>query len=50
MVMAHQADIKEFEKASGSAKDSSIKGFATRQLPVLRMHLDSARAISKLKM
>lgn len=50
MVMAHQADIKEFQKASGSAKDSSVKGFATRQLPVLRMHLDSAQAISKIKM
>jgi len=50
MVMAHQNDIKEFEKASANAKDTSIKGFATRQLPVLRMHLDSARAISKMKM
>lgn len=50
MVMAHQNDIREFEKASGSAKDTSIKGFATRQLPILRMHLDSARAISKIKM
>jgi putative membrane protein len=50
MVMAHQNDIKEFEKASGSAKDADVKGFASRNLPVLRMHLDSAQAISKMKM
>jgi putative membrane protein len=50
MVMAHQNDIKEFEKASGSAKDADIKGFATKNLPVLRMHLDSAQALSKMKM
>jgi len=50
MVMAHQNDIKEFEKASNNAKDADVKGFATRNLPVLRMHLDSAQAISKMKM
>lgn len=50
MVMAHQADINEFKKASTGAKDADVKGFATRNLPVLQMHLDSARAISKIKM
>lgn len=50
MVEAHKVDINEFEKAAANAKDSSIKNFAARQLPVLRMHLDSAQAISKMKM
>lgn len=50
MVMAHQMDVAEFEKASKNAKDADMKAFATKNLPVLRMHLDSARAISKMKM
>jgi putative membrane protein len=50
MVMAHETDINEFKKASANAKDGNIKEFASRNLPVLQMHLDSARAISKIKM
>jgi putative membrane protein len=50
MVMAHENDVREFEKASNSAKDADVKAFATKNLPILRMHLDSARAISKMKM
>ncbi|QEC43383.1 DUF4142 domain-containing protein [Pseudobacter ginsenosidimutans] len=47
MVNDHEKDIKAFEKAAASSSDSTIKGFASRTLPVLRVHLDSARAISK---
>jgi len=50
MVMAHEHDINEFQRASTNLKDSSLRGFATRNLPILKMHLDSARAISKVKM
>ena len=47
MVSDHQKDIQEFEKASNNLSDGEVKGFATRTLPVLRAHLDSAQSISK---
>ena len=31
-------------------KDQECLGFAAKTLPVLRMHLDSAKAINKAKM
>jgi putative membrane protein len=45
MVNDHKDDIDAFEKASKDANDADIKAFATKTLPVLRMHLDSAKAI-----
>jgi putative membrane protein len=50
MVMDHQEDVSEFQKASTSVKDADLKAFASRNLPVLKTHLDSAKAISKMKM
>ncbi|HZH00107.1 MAG TPA: DUF4142 domain-containing protein [Flavisolibacter sp.] len=50
MVSAHQMDVSDFQRASNNLKDTALKGFATRTLPVLRMHLDSAKAISKIKL
>ena len=50
MVEDHQEDIKEFEKASNNLSDGEIKAFATRTLPTLKTHLDSAKVISKGKM
>jgi putative membrane protein len=50
MVMDHQEDVSEFQKASTNTKDADLKGFASRNLPVLKTHLDSAKAISKMKM
>jgi putative membrane protein len=47
MVDDHQKDIRAFEKAASGSSDSTIKGFASRTLPILRMHLDSAKAIHK---
>lgn len=47
MVNDHEKDIKSFEKAAASSTDNTLKDFATRTLPVLRMHLDSAQAIQK---
>lgn len=47
MVNDHEEDVKKFEKAAKESADASIKDFATRTLPTLRMHLDSARAINK---
>lgn len=50
MVMDHQEDVSEFQKASTNVKDADLKAFASRNLPVLKTHLDSAKAISKMKM
>jgi putative membrane protein len=50
MQTAHKMDISKFESASNTATDADLKGWAGKQLPVLRMHKDSADAIAKMKM
>jgi len=45
MVDDHQKDIDDFEKASNNGNDADVKAFASKTLPVLRTHLDSAKAI-----
>jgi putative membrane protein len=47
MVKDHEEAIDLFEKASGKVKDSEVKTFADNNLPKLRMHLDSAKAVQK---
>jgi putative membrane protein len=47
MVSDHREDVNKFQVSSNNAKDTAVKGFATRTLPVLRTHLDSAQAINK---
>ena len=46
MVDDHKEDISEFEKCSNNAADADLKAFASKTLPVLRMHLDSAKVIN----
>jgi putative membrane protein len=46
MVSDHKKDISLFEKESKNGKDSDLRSFATRTLPTLRMHLDSATSIN----
>ena len=46
MVDYHKEDIDEFEKCSNNSKDADLKAFAAKTLPVLRTHLDSAKAIN----
>ena len=46
MVDDHKKDVDKFEDASNNAKDAAVKAFAAKTLPVLRVHLDSARAIN----
>ncbi len=41
----HSKVISKFENASNTAADPDLKAWATKQLPILRMHLDSAKAI-----
>jgi putative membrane protein len=50
MLKDHDKDISQFEKASNSATDPAIKAFATKNLPTLKMHKDSAQALSKMKL
>ncbi|QMU30103.1 DUF4142 domain-containing protein [Adhaeribacter radiodurans] len=42
MVEDHQKDISEFEEASKN-EDADVKGFASKTLPVLKMHLEMAQ-------
>ncbi|MCU7552166.1 DUF4142 domain-containing protein [Chitinophagaceae bacterium LB-8] len=50
MVKDHTEDVRKFEKASNSANDSDLKGWVDKTLPVLKVHLDSAKAINQSKM
>lgn len=45
MVDDHKDDIDAFEKESKDGNDADVKAFATKTLPILRMHLDSAKAV-----
>ncbi len=45
MLEDHKKDIADFKKASQSSTDADIKNFASKTLPVLQKHLDSAQAI-----
>jgi putative membrane protein len=45
MVNDHNKDIEEFRKESTMGKNDDIKAFASRTLPVLQTHLDSAQAV-----
>jgi putative membrane protein len=47
MIDDHQHDIKEFEKALAAVKDVEVRTFIDNTLPILRRHLDSAKAIQK---
>jgi len=50
MVDDHKKDVEEFKKASESAKDSRLRSFASKTLPVVREHLTKAEQIaSRLK-
>jgi putative membrane protein len=48
MVADHRKDVNKFEKAAKECKDPDLKSFIEQALPVMRKHLDSARAIDKL--
>lgn len=46
MVDDHQEDVADFEKQANSASDPDVRSFASQTLPVLKKHLDSAKAIN----
>lgn len=47
MVKDHETDVKEFEKASKSAKDADLKAWAAKTLPTLQDHLKMAKDTQK---
>ena len=47
MLKDHKDDIKKFEAAAKNSEDADLKALAAKILPVLRMHLDSAKAINR---
>jgi len=49
MLDDHKKDVDEFKKAAENLSDSTIKDFASKTLPVLEKHLDSAKAITGKK-
>ncbi|MFO1501402.1 MAG: DUF4142 domain-containing protein [Verrucomicrobiota bacterium] len=40
----HEKDIQKFQRASQEVNDAELKGFIEKTLPVLRQHLEMARA------
>jgi putative membrane protein len=44
-IEAHVQELAEFEKEDKSAGDSDVKGFADGMLPMIRAHLDQAKAL-----
>jgi putative membrane protein len=47
MVKDHEKDVKEFQNESQNGTDPNIKNFATKTLPILQSHLESAKQIDK---
>ena len=47
MVEDHEKDVAEFDKASTSATDSDVKGWAGKTLPTLQAHLAQAKETAK---
>ena len=43
----HERTIKIFERASSQSKDSEVKAFADKQLPILKKHLEHARMMDE---
>lgn len=46
MVTDHNEDISKFQATANNAQDADLKAFANKTLPVLRTHLDSAKAVN----
>src|SRR5688572_29862896 len=46
MVQDHNETISKFQDAANNAQDPDVKAFASKTLPVLQKHLDSAKAIN----
>lgn len=47
MVKEHEEDIKLFEQQASQGKNTELKQFASKSLPILREHLNMAKEISQ---
>lgn len=47
MVEDHEKDVAEFDKASTSANDADVKGWAGKTLPTLKEHLEQAKTTAR---
>ena len=47
MVKDHETDVQDFETQAKQGGDPDIKAFANKTLPVLKQHLEMARAAAK---
>lgn len=45
MVSDHKEDISKFEDESNNGKDTQVKAFATKTLPVLKKHLEHVQTV-----
>jgi len=45
-IQDHEADIRLFENMARDANDADLRAFAEKTLPVLRTHLDAAKAMA----
>jgi putative membrane protein len=45
MVKEHRNDVKEFQREANRAKDTDVKGFASKTLPTLQEHLKQAESV-----
>jgi putative membrane protein len=47
MVNDHKEDVEKFQREADKGKDPDVKQFANKQLPVLKKHLEMARAADR---
>jgi len=45
MVKDHEKDVKEFEKAAETLKDTDLRTWASKTLPTLQQHLNMIKEI-----
>jgi putative membrane protein len=47
MIEDHKKDLEAFQREANNGQDTEVKQFASRQLPVLKQHLDAAQATER---
>jgi putative membrane protein len=50
MVDDHKKTIDKFQSQSSNGTDEQLRSWASKTLPVLQMHHDSAQAVNKIKL
>jgi putative membrane protein len=47
MIEDHKKDLEAFQRGADKGQDPEVKQFASRQLPLLKKHLDAAQATER---